>query len=65
VVPRRQRRSQGARLRGAAHLDRETDIVYETDDPKNELLAMLSKRFAPVLDQTNAVSFMKQLGLAK
>jgi hypothetical protein len=35
---------------GAARLDRETDIVYRTDDPKSELLMMLSARVAPALD---------------
>jgi len=33
---------------GAAHLDRDTDIVYRTSDPKHELLAMLAKRVAPL-----------------
>jgi hypothetical protein len=37
---------------GAAHLDRETDIVYRTADPKSELLVMLSERVAPALERT-------------
>jgi hypothetical protein len=41
---------------GAAHLDRDTDIVYRTDNPKSELLMMLSARVAPALDHTPTVA---------
>ena len=34
---------------GPAHLDRESDVPYKTDNPKRELLALLSARLAPVL----------------